>query len=256
MKKRFNILTLCVAVLLSVVATFQMTYVFCARRQLVSADGELSYNSDKLAYVDEIYRKYFVGEIDGEELTDILIRAYMSGVGERFGGYMNAEEYAARMNSVQGEMVGIGVNVYYPADAEYIQVIAVMDDSPAQEAGMLPGDYIYAVDGVSATELGYDGVLAAVAGEEGTTVTVTVLRDGDETVDLVATRRKIEAQSVYSHMLNDGVTGLIRITSFNTNTPDQFTDAVGKLTAMGMTRVVFDLRGNPGGELNSVSSIL
>lgn len=256
MKKRFNILTLCIAITLSVVATFQMTYVFCARRQLVTAGGELSYNSEKLAYIDEIYRKYFVGEIDEEELTDIMIRAYLSGAGERFGGYMTAEEMTDRLTSMQGEVVGVGIHVYYPAGSEYVQVVAVMEGSPAEEAGMLPGDYIYAVDGKSATELGYAGILSTVAGKEGTDVTITVLRDNEETVDLVATRRKIEAQSVYSFMYSDGITGIIRITSFNANTPKQFTAAVDKLTALGMKRVVFDLRGNPGGELNSVSTVL
>lgn len=258
MKKRFSILTLVVAVLLSVIATFQMTYVFCARRQLVNADTTLSYDSEKLAYVDEIYRKYFVGEIDEDTLTDTLIRGYLSGVGERFGGYMTADEYAERLSSMQGEMVGIGVNVVYDSSSGLVQIVAVMNGSPAEKAGIKAGDMIYAVDGVSAEELGYEGVLSAVAGEEGTDVTVTMLRPSEDNKEIgfTVTRAQFEAQSVYYGMCSDSRIGLIRITEFNSNTPEQFEAAVEALSAQGMTAVIFDLRNNPGGELTSVASVL
>ncbi len=258
MKKRFNIFTLVIAVAFSVIATFQMTYVFCARRQLIGLNDDVSYDSEKLAYVDEIYRKYFVGEMDGEELTDAIIRGYLKGAGEVFGNYLTAEELTAHMSSVEGELVGIGVNVVYDSTTGLVQIVATMEGSPAAKAGIMSGDFIYAVDGKSVEELGYDGVLASVAGKAGTEVSVTMLRPSEQnaTYDFTMTRELIEEQSVYYRMCNGSAIGLIRITGFNANTPKQFKTAVDTLTEQGMSAVVFDLRNNPGGQLNSVASIL
>lgn len=260
MKKRFSILTLAVAIGFSAVATFQMTYVYCARTELIAKESTpLAYDSEKLAYVDQIYREQFVGELDPDAITDAMIKGYMVGAGEVFGGYLTAEEYAEYMTEREGSLVGIGITVVYNSDEGLVQIVAVNDGSPAKEAGILPGDKILSVDGKDAKELGYEGVVNTISGEEGTDVTLTVLRTSDKEekkVDFTVKRAKVESQSVYYHMASDGITGVIRITGFAAKTPEQFKNAVEALKAKGMTRVVFDLRGNPGGELDSVASVL
>lgn len=260
MKKRFSILTLAVAIGFSAIATFQMTYVYCARTELIAKESTThAYDSDKLAYVDQIYRERFVGELDPEAITDAMIAGYLYGAGEVFGGYLTAEEYSAHLSEIEGTHVGIGVTIAYDHNDGLVQIVAVSDTSPAKEAGLLPGDKIICVDGKDAKTLGYAGVFDAVAGEEGAAVSLKVLRISDKEekkLDFSVKRAKIESQSIYYRMASDGITGVIRITDFSVNTPEQFKNAVAELKAQGMTRVVFDLRSNPGGELDSVAQVL
>lgn len=257
MKKRVSIPVTVLICLFCMVVTFQVTYVFCVSKGYLNR-GASGYYNEKLAYVDSIYRKYFVGDIDEQKLTETLIDGYLIGAGEKYGSYLSAEEYAEYVKSLQGSLVGIGVSVTYNAEHGLIEVIGPMADTPAEQAGIRAGDLIYMVDGEDARDLGYYGTISAMRGDEGSEVDVTVLRgDGyTQTVDFHLRRCAITEQSVYAHMYANSDIGIIRITEFNTATIEQFQEALDDLLEKGAKKLLFDLRYNPGGELNSVTSVL
>ena len=256
MSKKFSLGTVIVLVLLAVVLTFQMTFItvnnkYSAALSALSENMELY---DKLAEVDAIYRTYYVGELDDEKLSDSVLDGYIYGTGDKYAYYLNKEEFTAAMRENSGEMIGIGVQVIY--SESLIEVILVMPDSPALEAGIKPGDIIVAVGGESVTELGYYAAINKMLGEEGTNAEFTVLRDG-KTTDYSITRRKVEAVSVMSHVLeSDPTVGVVKILQFDLGTPAQFKDVCEDMLANGVTRFIFDVRYNPGGDRTSVCSIL
>lgn len=242
--------------LFCMIVTFQITYVYCTHRANISVYGHSAYDSEKLAFVDRLYRENFVEEIDGQVLTDTLIHAYLAGAGERFGSYLDEEQLSLYFDSMEGSLVGIGVTVIYDEEANAIEIVEVQPDSPAENAGLTPGERIIAVDFLTVAEDGYEAVVDAVAGEEGSTLTMTVsAADGTER-ELTVTRAQVEITSVYARMHESEPVGVIRITGFNTATVEQFKTALADLQEQGAQGFVFDLRDNPGGELNSVTSIL
>ena len=131
-----------------------------------------------------------------------------------------------------------------------------MPDSPALEAGVMPGDLIAYVNGQPMTELGYSSALSMLRGEEKTFAEMTVLRDG-KLIDFKIERRKITDYTVYSHVYpgNPDV-GVVQILEFDSGTPLQFKAALRELEAKGVKKLVFDVRNNPGGQLDSIKDVL
>ncbi len=205
-------------------------------------------------YLDEFYDK--VNIKDEEENTTALINAYLAAVGDTYAVYRSAEEYKDYNSNMSGEYVGIGVSVRHDTVNEIIQITEVVPDGPAEEVGLLPGDILHAVDGVSAKELGYNETVARVRGEAGSTVVITVLR-GDETLDFTIVRRALTDISVRYSLDTESGIAYVRITQFKSNTASQFTAAIDELEANSLTKgYIFDVRGNPGGYLYTVVDVI
>lgn len=211
----------------------------------------------KLAYIDFYYRSKYVGEIDEEQLINMVAAGYVLGTEDLFGGYYTADDFKIVMGEVDGNSVGIGI--YATADMETgnIRVSYVMKDGPANKAGLLPGDLITHVDGKNVIELGYYSAIDLVKGDEGTQVKLTVKR-GEQTFEKTLTRAKVNVETViYEKHDTEKDVGIIRIIEFNNATTEQFISAVKKaIEKDGCKKLVFDLRGNPGGTLTSVVDIL
>ena len=235
MSKKFSIGTVIVLMVLAVVLTFQITYVNVSNTYSAILDEAATSVAmyDKLAGVDAIYRSLYIGDIDDEALSDMIIRGYIAGTGDKYAYYLDREQWKANTTDISADMVGIGVYVINSSD--YIEVISVMPDSPALEADIRPGDIIAYVGGDSVAELGYNAAVARMLGEEGTKAEFTVLRDGE---------------------LIDFSVGIIKILEFDYGTAEQFISAYNELIGKGVTRMVFDVRYNPGGELESVCNVL
>lgn len=218
----------------------------------------------KIGEIDYIFRNYYIGELDDEELIDMVATGYIAGTGDDYAAYYSADGFADFMNDMEGEMSGIGINVIYNTEYHVIEVISVMPDSPALEAGLQTGDLIvYVGEGEekqSVAELGYNPSVAKLRGPEGTEAVFTVARgeNHDEMIDFHVTRKKIDSQSVLYHVYTpDNTIGVIKITGFDSKTPEQFVAAVEELTQnSGCQRLVIDLRYNPGGELSSIVTVL
>ena len=256
MSKKISIGTAVILMLLAVLVTFQLTFMALSNKYQ-SELNELTVSQDmyaKLAAVDELYRTLYIGEIDEKTLTDNLIRGYVLGTGDKYAYYLDEEQFAEMMASNNAELQGIGIMVIYQNDL--IEIISVMPDSPALEAGLEPGDIIAYVGGEWVAELGYTAAVNRLQGEAGTLAEFTVQR-GDELIDYSIERGYVNEQSVMYHVYEpDPTIGIVKILSFNLGTPEQFKSACEELIAGGVTKFVFDVRYNPGGDLESITEIL
>ncbi|MBE6674217.1 MAG: S41 family peptidase [Ruminococcaceae bacterium] len=211
----------------------------------------------KLAYIDYYYRTNYAGEINEDDLVYMIANGYIIGAGDEYGGYYTADEFDTIMNDSEGNSVGIGVYVTSDTNGGIIRVSYVMKDGPANKAGLLPGDIITHVEGQSISELGYYVAIDHIKGEPGTPVKITYMRDG-ESYEISIIREEITVESViYSKHETEKDVGIIRIIEFNNSTPAQFKEAVKQaITVDGCKKLVYDLRGNPGGTLTSVIDML
>lgn len=214
---------------------------------------------EKLQYVSYLYKTYYPKDYDTDTAEDYILKGFVAGTGDRYGEYITAEELADYNELISGSYVGIGASVIYDAVYGLVQIVNIYKDSPAAAGGLCEGDYIYAVDGESAYDLGYNGTVSKVRGEAGTDVVLTVLRGSDlsEKLDLTLTRAAVTEEAVISHAYApDESVEVIRIVQFTSTMPEQFTQAMAAAKARGARAVVVDLRGNPGGDLNAICEVL
>ena len=170
---------------------------------------------------------------------------------------MTADEFSAYMEESSGEMVGIGVHIIYNNEMGALEVISVMRDSPAQEAGVQPGDLIVMVEGESVAELGYYPATDKMLGELGSIARFTVRRGENysEIKEFSITRAKVTDTTVESRLYDNSI-GIIRITQFAENTGENVRFAVSDLLTKGAKALIFDVRYNPGGALNGIVDTL
>jgi len=261
MSKKISLVLSIIVIIIAVLITFQVTYMSLnSKYSQKLSEIMVSQNIyNKLAEIENYYENLYIGDLDEDKITDNVMRGYIYGTGDKHGTYLNSEQLKQYMSDIDGTGVGIGIMVTYDSDRAALEIITVMPDSPALAAGLLVGDYITAVDGTDISEIGYYGAISNVKGEEGTMVSLTVFRmvDGEYTdVEIKIKRANISYISIMSHMYEDGITGVVKLLSFDLNTPEQFISAVEELMEQGAERFVFDVRNNSGGELRSIHAIL
>ncbi len=204
-----------------------------------------------------LYFEHFHDKIDTtdkEAVTDALIYCYIDIIGDDYSVYRNATEHEEYDTDMSGSFYGIGVVITYSYIDLTITVNEVYSGSGAEEAGIKPGDIIKKVNGVSVEEIGYDKAVNEIRGELNTRVNITVDRDGSE-LSFDVTRKKVVEQSV-SYSLDENKIGYVKITSFKSNTFNQFKEAIHYMEDNGAIGIIYDLRSNPGGYLSSVVDVL
>ena len=211
--------------------------------------------NDKLSQLQSMVDQYYLFEDEievGKEESGIY-QGFLYGLNDPYAVYYTPEELASFMDETTGTYCGIGAMVSQNITTGVATIIRVFEGSPAEEAGILPGDMIFKVDGEEVT--GMDLTLIVnnyVKGEEGTDVVITVFReDKDEYKDITVTRRPIDVQTVSGRMLEDGI-GYVSMLEFDQITGSQFTEKIEELERQGMEKLIVDLRDNPGGELTTV----
>lgn len=209
------------------------------------------YNS--LQLLDTYVRDNYFGKIDETELNDGILKGYVAGLDDKYSRYLSADEYIDEQNENAGELIGLGLTLSED-ESGYIRIDSIIADSPAIESGIQNGDIIISVDGVDVIETGFNEAVEAMNGSEGTSITLTVRRNGVDT-DYTFTRRSIELVTVTGELI-DGSIGYIKIDGFKQNTPDQFINTLQHLTSNGAKALIFDLRDNPGGLVESVEECL
>lgn len=204
----------------------------------------------KLSEVESLIDQYYLFDVDAQAAANKVAAGY-AGALDTYSVYRDPAEYAAFQDKNEGELCGIGVTVvqYHP---DALTVLYLSDDSPA--AGILQaGDEITAVEGESVEALGYSAAVEKVRGTEGSYVSLTVRRDGQE--QTVSVQHKDIVNTGIYHT-SFGKVGYVRISTFNNATPDAFTAAVTELMENGVTSLLLDVRSNGGGLLNSVTTML
>ena len=209
----------------------------------------------KLQYMEALIDKYFLFDENMTEeeqakngtAEDWIYRGYMSSLNDPYSVYYDKDEYTSLNEETSGTYCGIGVQVSQNIYTGIITAVKVFKNSPAQEAGMLPGDILYKVEDIEAT--GEDLSLLVsdhIRGEEGTKVHLTVYRQStDEYVEMDVERRMVENPTVEYELL-DAHAGYISLSSFEEVSSEQFKSAVDDLASKGMDKLIIDLRNNGG----------
>lgn len=211
---------------------------------------------DKLDKINAVISKYYLyeDEIDTEDLVEGIYAGYTASLGDPYTVYYDEESTREFMKSISGEFGGIGATVSKKADEDEILISEVYEESPAEQAGLKAGDVLIQADGHAVSGQDLDTVVSWISGEPGTDVELRISRAGEE-MDVTVTRDVIETKTVEYEMKEDGI-GYIRVEEFDKVTYDQFKAALDDLEGQGMNSLIIDLRGNPGGQLTTVTDML
>lgn len=231
MKKLATILVLCVLLLTSTIPAMGMDY------------GD--YLNSALEFMQDMY--YL--DIDDEEALKAALKG-MFGELDPYSGFYDNQETQMINDSLQGSFVGIGASL--EKCDEGVRIVRVYEDSPAERAGLRDGDIILAVDGVSTFGKEPAAVAAEIRGEKGTTVTLTILRQSDK-LDIAVQRDQVVLNPVVWRV--EGDIAYIYIESFTDNAGDSFNKAMDEIARRGITKILLDLRDNPGGYVDEVVAV-
>jgi peptidase, S41 family len=212
---------------------------------------------EKTSVLQNIIDRYFLFDEDMTKVEDGIYAGMMNGLGDPYTVYYTKEEYKALNEDTEGKYSGIGAVVSQNPNTKIITIVKIFDNSPANDAGLQVGDIIYKIDGEEVAGTDMDILVKTkIRGEEGTSFKMTVLR-GDERkeVELDLTRRSIEVETVAGKMLDNNI-GYITVSQFDAVTSEQFKSNIESLQSQGMTKLIVDLRGNPGGLLDQVVDML
>ncbi len=259
MKKRFSIASCIVIVFLFCAATFLITAVAFQTQR----DSRLDELQDKADFYDKLFDVYnrvndsFLKETEKKDLEYTYLSAYINSLDDPYSVYLTEEEMKAYLADSEGNMVGIGVHAAYDSESEGIYITGVMPDSPAFRAGMQTGDIIVQVEDIIVSQDSYYTAINAVKGAEGEPVSLVVKRDG-KLFGLEIVRAAIESESVIFEKIDNegGHIAYISIIEFDGHTAEMFENALKRAEEEGCDRYIFDVRNNPGGDLNAIVSVL
>lgn len=224
--------------------------------QSSGADSAVNKESiNKLSVLEQYLDRYYYksSEITKEDKENGIYKGLFESLGDVYSCYYTPEEYKALAEQTQGVYYGIGAYVSQDVETGICAISGVIRNSPAEAAGLMEGDLIYKVNGEDMTGFDLDEVVSHIRGEEGTEVTLTLVRGGEE-IEVSLKRAKVDTPTVESEMLDDGI-GYLQITEFDDITVRQFRENMESLKSQGMKGLIIDLRGNPGGSVTSVCSV-
>lgn len=197
----------------------------------------------------------YVEEVEDGQLLEDAVRGMLQGL-DPHSSYLSRDEFRELQEGTTGQFGGLGIEV--GTENGFIKVIAPIDDTPAQRAGIRAGDLIIRLDGEPTRGMSLNEAVSRMRGEPGTDIVLTIVREGEEgPFDVTLTRDVIRVTSVRSRMLEPGY-GYIRISQFQSRTGPALQDAVEQLRqqADGQLRgLVLDLRNNPGGVLQAAVAV-
>ena len=224
--------------------------------------GGMSGASAKMSAVSKMLKDYCIYDVDEDKMNDYALIGMTASTGDPYTAYYPKDEFASYKDNVFSSYVGIGATLGADLESNQLVVISPMEDSPAEKAGIKSGDVIKAIDKkpYTAAQLS-EAATYLKTGDEGTSVVLTVLRDGTDELEITVKRQKIIKISVKSKMFPNSV-AYLRITGFeigtgkdSKSTYDEFCEHLDALKTAGMKSLVIDLRDNPGGDFDSVCKI-
>lgn len=200
-----------------------------------------------------IIDKYFLGEVDDKKLKEGAIKGYIEGLDDPYTEYISAEDMQDFMDDTTGNFVGVGIYMVQDTKSNRIMVLSPIKNSPAEKAGVLPGDFIIAVDNVEYTAEDMSVASNKIKGEEGTTVKLKLLRK-NEFVELELKRENIKVNPVEGKVLENNI-GYIEFSSFDEGTAEDFKTKYEELSKQGIKALIIDLRNNGGGIVSEALQI-
>lgn len=193
-----------------------------------------------------VKNKYLnVSDIDETSAIDGAIEGYINSLGDEYAEYIPADKMKEYTEGIMGNFVGIGIYMVKNTEKDLVQVLSPIRESPAEKAGIKAGDLITKVNGVSYTADQMSEMANTIKGEEGSKVTIEVLR-GEQILTFEVTREKVNTNPVYSEKLENDI-GYLEITSFDEGVAEDFKAKYLSLKEQGIKGLVIDLRDNGGG---------
>ncbi len=202
----------------------------------------------------EIVHDYYVDQpVDDTGLMRGAIQGMLESLGDQHTSYMDPDQYLQANIPIDGEYEGIGA--WVDTTSEYLTIISPMPGSPAEEAGLLPGDQVIKIDGEDMTGIDGSLVIRKVLGPADSTVVLTIQREGKaELFDVTIVRAKITVPSVDSRLLEDQL-GYVQILTFGVDTQDELREQLEDLLAENPSGLILDLRNNGGGYLQTAVEV-
>lgn len=206
----------------------------------------------KLEELADLLEQRFIDGVDRTKMEDAAADAMINSLGDRWSYYIPASEYADYVAQKKNAYVGIGVTISEKEHGYLIEKVA--EGGPAEEAGLLAGDIIIAVDGTNVAGMDVSEGKRLVQGKADTTVQITVLR-GQEQKTFTVKRATVKTPVATATMLQGNI-GLVKIANFNSNCAKETIAAIESLMEQGATALVFDVRNNGGGYAAEMNKVL
>lgn len=241
------------AVLCAAIAALTGVLATCLALWLYLSNSTFGQTLTKLYTLNQIAQNNYTGSLSAEQLDDTLLNAYVDTMDDKYGFYEGKKNAETVADSFKGENYGIGVTVLYEKANHCLYVYRVYENGPAQKAGLQAGDRITAIDGQTVEKLGYKKAVAAIKKQKNTAVNLTVLRSGTGITVQPVCDDYVE-QTVFYHMIAQKA--YIQITGFNDATVEQFKKAIAFATQQNANGLVFDVRDNGGGTVDSAAKML
>lgn len=247
-----SILLIIITAMITAIITSVLVYNYTINKDTVVSISDKT-NEDavneleaKLSKFRSIIDKYYLGEVNEDDLVTGAIKGYINGLGDEYSQYYTAEEMKSFEEETSGNFVGIGVYLMNDKDTNTIKVINPIADSPAFKAGIQPGDIIAKVNGEEYKGDQLEVAVSKIKGEEGTNVEIEILR-GTETINLNITRENIKVNHVESRVLENNI-GYLAFQTFDENCSQEFIEKYEELNKNNTLKaLVVDLRNNGGG---------
>src|SRR5699024_9456880 len=223
-------------------------------------DSELSIDNEeqfeRIFKTYELISQHYIEEVDQDQLLEGAIQGMLDTLEDPYSSYMNSEAMERFNEQIQSSFQGIGAEVSMVEGK--VTIVAPIKDSPAEKAGLRPNDQIIKVDDEELEGLDLNEAVEKIRGEKGSEVVLLVQRGNAEPFELTIVRDDIPIETVHQEIESvDGKkTGIIEISSFSETTADEFEKALSDLESDGIEGLVIDVRGNPGGLLDSIEEIL
>lgn len=201
-----------------------------------------------------VHDQFLNQPVDNVKMMQGAIRGLMDSLDDPYTAYMDPEEYRTQNTPLQGEYTGIGA--WVDTTGEYLVILSPMPDSPSEKVGIEPGDKVVEVDGEDVT--GFDPVivLEKILGPAGTSVNITIEREGEpEFLHFEVERAVIPIPSVESELLEEEL-GYIRLYTFGAISAEEFQQALSELINQGAAGIILDLRNNTGGFVDTAIEII
>ena len=246
-------LSVIVAVITFIATTLFMSQYMGSNIRYVTTSGKNGDISSTLASFRKIIDKKFLGEIDENKVLQETIRGYVKGLDDPYTEYMTKEEMEEFTSDVMGNFTGIGIYLTKDTTKNAVIVISPIKDSPAHKAGILPNDIISKVDGVSYTGEQLNEASNKIKGEEGTKVTLEIIR-GTEVLTLEVERQHIKVNHVEGKVLENSI-GYIKFNSFDEGCSKEFKQRFEELKNQNITSLIIDIRSNGGGLVDEAIDI-
>lgn len=206
----------------------------------------------KLNLIKAYLNSKYIGELNEEEMQQSAIKGYVNGLGDEYTEYLTKSEYEELLVNVTGDFVGIGIYMTKDNNGNVI-VIAPIEDSPAEAAGLQTGDIITKVNGEDCYDIDLDIVSTKIKGEEGTKVKLEILRNGEK-IEKEVERKHVVIKDSKSQIL-EGNIGYVQLITFDENSASNVEKYLDEFNQKGIKKVILDLRDNTGGIVTEAVSL-